>query len=281
MWGVRAAAALRLAQQRSTSAFQQPSFLGLFSTDLHGEPTTEAAPQVAPEVVVAATQVPVSEAAADGDSGANLGFPEPADLQAPAAATPRAPPGPKKIYARLSNAPKYAFKSDILWFFEGCNLTPDQLVTIYDEKYRQRFLQVEFDSMESFRLAQRVLVRKGRLGGRYMKLDVDMRLDVDDIHTSVKGFRGQSLLMMQLPTDATSEDVERFFQGYNLAGYSTKFLRVPKETFPKKPSKMSVPPVVERRALVKFATPLESLRALREKQGQFCLDRAIELRFIQ
>jgi hypothetical protein len=34
------------------------------------------------------------------------------------------------------------------------------------------------------------------------------------------------LLMMQLPTDATSEDVERFFQGYNLAGYSTKFLRV-------------------------------------------------------
>jgi hypothetical protein len=114
-----------------------------------------------------------------------------------------------------------------------------------------------------------------------MKLDVDMRLDVDDIHTSVKGFRGQSLLMMQLPTDATSEDVERFFQGYNLAGYSTKFLRVPKETFPRKPSKMSVPPVVERRALVKFATPLESLRALREKQGQFCLDRAIELRFIQ
>jgi len=46
----------------------------------------------------------------------------------------------EKIYARLSNAPKYAFKSDILWFFEGCNLTPDQLVTIYDEKYRQRFL---------------------------------------------------------------------------------------------------------------------------------------------
>jgi hypothetical protein len=98
---------------------------------------------------------------------------------------------------------------------------------------------------------------------------------VDGVHLMMQ------LLMMQLPTDATSEDVERFFQGYNLAGYSTKFLRVPKETFPKKPSKMSVPPVVERRALVKFATPLESLRALREKQGQFCLDRAIELRFIQ
>jgi hypothetical protein len=98
MWGVRAAAALRLAQQRSTSAFQQPSFLSLFSTDLHGEPTTEAAPQVVPEVVVAATQVPVPEAAADGDSGANLGFPEPADLQAPAAATPRAPLGPSSTF---------------------------------------------------------------------------------------------------------------------------------------------------------------------------------------
>jgi hypothetical protein len=103
MWGVRAAAALRLAQQRSTSAFQQPSFLSLFSTDLHGEPTTEAAPQaapqVAPEVAVAATQVPVPEAAADGDSGANLGFPEPADLQAPAAATPRVPLGPSSTFS--------------------------------------------------------------------------------------------------------------------------------------------------------------------------------------
>jgi len=176
--------------------------------------------------------------------------------------------------------PKYAFKSDILAYFQGCDLQPHQLVTIFDEKYRQRFVQIEFDTMEDFRQAQRLIVRRGRLGGRYLKLDLDVKSDGDALHETVKDFRGQSLLMMQLPTDATAEDIERFFQGYNLAPYSTRFLRVQKDMNLKKPSS-NTPPVVERRALVKFVSPLEALRALRMKQGEFCLDRAIELRFVQ
>lgn len=88
-----------------------------------------------------------------------------------------------------------------------------------------------------------------------MTLIQDVKSDGDALHETVKDFRGQSvsliltfivhvkymsgplrinqivfflhqLLMMQLPTDATAEDIERFFQGYNLAPYSTRFLRV-------------------------------------------------------
>jgi hypothetical protein len=51
-----------------------------------------------------------------------------------------------KSYARLSNTPKYAFKLDILAYFKGCNLQPQQLVTIDDENYRQRFMCV-FESV--------------------------------------------------------------------------------------------------------------------------------------
>lgn len=191
-----------------------------------------------------------------------------------------------KIFARLSNCPKYAFKSDVLAYFEGCNLQPHQLVTIYDEKYRQRFIQLEFDSMESFRQAQRTIVRKGRLGGRYLKLDLEARrYDNDDIHNVVKDFRGQSLLMMQVPTEATVEDVERFFQGYNLSSFSTRFLRVQKDIPAYAGRKVNLnpnsPANIERRALVKFSSPLEAFRALRAKHGQFCLNKSIDLRFVQ
>lgn len=192
-----------------------------------------------------------------------------------------------KIYGRLSNCPKYAFKSDILAYFEGCNLQPHQVVTIYDEKYRQRFIQLEFDNLEGFRQAQRAIVRQGRLGGRYLKLDMESkRADEDDIHNIVKAFRGQSLLLMQVPNEATVEDVERFFQGYNLAAYSTKFLRVQKD-FPtaysarKVLSNSNPSSNFEMRALVKFSSPLEASRALRAKHGQFCLNKSIDLRFVQ
>lgn len=34
------------------------------------------------------------------------------------------------------------------------------------------YRQIEFDTMEAFRQAQRLIVRRGRLGGRYLKLDL-------------------------------------------------------------------------------------------------------------
>lgn len=211
------------------------------------------------------------------------------DVPAPEAAEVPASAGnmiSKKVYARLSNCPKYAFKSDILAYFEGCNLLPHQVVTIYDEKYRQRFIQLEFDQMEGFRQAQRTIVRRGRLGGRYLKLDLESRrYDEDDIHKVVEPFRGQSLLMMQVPNEANHEDVERFFQGYNVVSNATKTLRVQKElpgyagkrvnANPKSPASS------ERRALVKFSSPLEASRALRAKHGQFCLNKSIDLRYVQ
>lgn len=201
---------------------------------------------------------------------------------------PANPTTSEKVYGRLSNCPKYAFKTDILAYFEACNLQPHQVVTIYDEKYRQRFIQLEFDNMDQFRLAQRTIVRQGRLGGRYMKLDKESkRHDDDDIHNVVKAFRGQSLLMMQVPNEATGEDLERFFQGYNLAAYATRILRVPKDFPPtfnsRKAAANPKDPAAnfEKRALVKFASPLEAARALRAKHGQFCLNKAVDLRFVQ
>ncbi|KAG0577678.1 hypothetical protein M758_5G165700 [Ceratodon purpureus] len=227
-------------------------------------------------------------ASAQSEVGAGVvgDVPAPGVAGLPGFAAPVAKMSSSKVYARLSNCPKYAFKSDILAYFEGCNFEPHQVVTIYDEKYRQRFIQLEFDNMEGFRQAQRTIVRQGRLGGRYLKLDLESRrYDEDDIHKIVKPFRGQSLLMMQVPNEANHEDVQRFFEGYNLLSNAVKILTVRKDlpayvgrkinTSPNSPANF------ERRALVKFSSPLEAARALRAKHGQFCLNKGIDLRFVQ
>lgn len=50
--------------------------------------------------------------------------------------------------------------------------------------------QIEFDNMEAFRVAQRTLVRRGRLGGRFMKLEAVRSVKVWDVCCSWLGILG-------------------------------------------------------------------------------------------
>ncbi|OAE27418.1 hypothetical protein AXG93_3911s1000 [Marchantia polymorpha subsp. ruderalis] len=188
--------------------------------------------------------------------------------------------GLEKISARVANAPKFMFKSDLLWFLKGCNLRPEDMTIMYDLRYRPKYVQVDFTSVESFRLAQRTLAMKGRLGGRYLKLTREDPM-MDDINLGLKQFRGRSLLMQKIPGALVTEDVERFFSGFVLDGnFPVKFLRTLTaggKRSPVGPSKNEY----ELRALVRFRNESEALRALREKQGSFCMEKAVDLRFME
>ncbi|BFI25789.1 hypothetical protein MPTK2_1g24350 [Marchantia polymorpha subsp. ruderalis] len=246
---------------------------------------------------------------ADSDSGI-LSHPEPSADQGPPQPTPFSPPNPaarlilrrsgdpidigpdasaasyssangsQKISARVANAPKFMFKSDLLWFLKGCNLRPEDMTIMYDLRYRPKYVQVDFTSVESFRLAQRTLAMKGRLGGRYLKLTREDPM-MDDINLGLKQFRGRSLLMQKIPGALVTEDVERFFSGFVLDGnFPVKFLRTLTaggKRSPVGPSKNEY----ELRALVRFRNESEALRALREKQGSFCMEKAVDLRFME
>ncbi|KAL2651545.1 hypothetical protein R1flu_019673 [Riccia fluitans] len=99
--------------------------------------------------------------------------------------------GTQKVAARITNASKNILKSDI------------------------RYIQLSFNSMETFRLAQRTVSMKGRFGGRYLKLTQE-EAQMDETNALINQFRGRSLLMNNVPTTVGSEDVERFFSGYSL-----------------------------------------------------------------
>lgn len=45
-----------------------------------------------------------------------------------------------KVLARLTNYPKFALRSDIISYFEGCNLKAEDVEFVYDDNYRPRFM---------------------------------------------------------------------------------------------------------------------------------------------
>ena len=47
------------------------------------------------------------------------------------------------------------------------------------------YRQIEFDTMEAFRQAQRLIVRRGRLGGRYLKLDLVRCTNLQAFHSTL------------------------------------------------------------------------------------------------
>ncbi|KAL3700273.1 hypothetical protein R1sor_018295 [Riccia sorocarpa] len=209
------------------------------------------------------------------------GDPESTGAGEPAALHVSPSDGSQKVAAKITNAPKYILKSDVLWFFRGCNLKPEDVVFMYDAKYRSKYIQISFSSVESCRLAQRTLAMKGRFGGRYLKLSQE-EPKMDEANTLINHFRGRSLLMNNVPPTVGAEDVERFFSGYSLDNQPIKYLpQIPPPPVTRKTSATQAKQETENRVLIRFKTHLEALRALREKQGGFCSVKAMELRYVE
>eukprot|EP00246_Nothoceros_aenigmaticus_P011045 TRINITY_DN2836_c0_g1_i4.p1 TRINITY_DN2836_c0_g1~~TRINITY_DN2836_c0_g1_i4.p1 ORF type:complete len:107 (+),score=11.29 TRINITY_DN2836_c0_g1_i4:203-523(+) len=106
-----------------------------------------------------------------------------------------------------------------------------------------------------------------------MKLEQDSHIELDETNLAIQSLRGHGLLMENLGNDVAQEDLDRFFQGYDLGTKCVRFLQ------------SSWSPGLQngegRAAIVQFDSYLNANRALREKQGQFCRNRAVKLRSLQ
>ncbi|KAL4858215.1 hypothetical protein ACK3TF_001700 [Chlorella vulgaris] len=95
--------------------------------------------------------------------------------------------------------------------------------------------------------------------------------------------RGRYILAENLSPTSTSEDLIRFFQGFDLHAKSVTFLREEDRGSAgtsRQHSRGSGPSRSEK-AVVRFTSPLEAHRALRERQGGFCGSSQLRLRVLQ
>ncbi|GBG60470.1 hypothetical protein CBR_g5643 [Chara braunii] len=204
--------------------------------------------------------------------------------------TNRTSAGIRPVCAKVYNAPKYCLRSDILRFFEGCNLTPDKMAVAYDSRYRPRNWHLEFDTLEDFQVANALLTRNKFMWPRPIRLEQESKQEMMAALRlyDVTHLRDRTLLMINLPEEVNMEDIERFFEGYSISGQGVKLLRYVHEKVRTPRIKRlqgewrkTMDNVVERRALVCFTSELEALRALRERQGEYVQDMEIELKLIQ
>eukprot|EP00271_Cylindrocystis_brebissonii_P021636 TRINITY_DN7850_c0_g2_i1.p1 TRINITY_DN7850_c0_g2~~TRINITY_DN7850_c0_g2_i1.p1 ORF type:complete len:393 (+),score=65.76 TRINITY_DN7850_c0_g2_i1:346-1524(+) len=198
-----------------------------------------------------------------------------------------------KVVGRVVNAPRYVLKSELVAFFQGSGLREEDVSSVVDERLKMLSWRLVFPSEAEYKRARQCVLQKRRIGCRAVRLDQvplhELRRESDPRHPNhvADGFRGTSLIMTGAPDDASSELIERFFEGYNLAPYALRHIKVYHENV-RTPLRMRLEgewrptiDLVERRTLVKFQTKSDCLRALRELHKEFLGDRPVELRLLQ
>ncbi|XP_031487401.1 uncharacterized protein LOC116255653 isoform X2 [Nymphaea colorata] len=177
------------------------------------------------------------------------------------------------VYGRLNQLGKNTLKTDIIHFFDGCNLTLSDIRFDYNRSYNPlgamlieqvilwtiRVLQ--FPSKGPFDAAVKLLIRKGRLY-RLEKADRSQW----DLLTS---YDGKTVLIQGVPRNASFDDVERVLSGCNFDSSSIQMFVRP-----------GFPDSV-RMALVQFPTRLEAMNAFLTKNRSFCLNNPISMRVLQ
>ncbi|GAB4823540.1 hypothetical protein N2152v2_010586 [Parachlorella kessleri] len=171
----------------------------------------------------------------------------------------------------VSNVSRNLTRQDLVDFFEGLKLTPDEVRVEYSDDHRfivERFWcnfgsRGERDAAvkrhKSYLAARRVFVREAR--------PEEFRRAV--YSPLAMSSRGRYVLISNLEQPATSEDVLKFFHGYNLHAKSVTFIREHKGV------KSSLG-----RAVVRFDSQEEAFRAVRSKHGSFCLNNAVQLKLL-
>eukprot|EP00262_Sarcandra_glabra_P005290 TRINITY_DN1670_c1_g3_i1.p1 TRINITY_DN1670_c1_g3~~TRINITY_DN1670_c1_g3_i1.p1 ORF type:complete len:248 (-),score=16.15 TRINITY_DN1670_c1_g3_i1:265-1008(-) len=171
------------------------------------------------------------------------------------------PPTRCLIYGRLMGLGRHLLKTDVIQFFDGCELTKQDIKVDYNRIYSPVAMVLQFSSPTAFDLAQRQLNRKGRL---YKLVKVD-RGQWDPITS----YDGKVALLQGIPRNALPEDVERFLCGCNFDASSLQiFVR-----------QGLLDPM--RMALVHFPTQIEAMNAVRMRNRSFCLNNPIMMRVLQ
>jgi hypothetical protein len=174
---------------------------------------------------------------------------------------PRSKPHGGLVYAKLTGTGRSTLKMDIVHFFEGCNLKPEDMKFAYNRNYAPLGMILQFSSRAAYGIAQRLTAIKGRY---YRMMEVD-RSQWSNLESP---FDGKVLLLHGVPQNALLEDVERFFSGCNFDSSSVRFF---------------IRPVLDepvRFALVSFRSQREAMHALREKNRNVCLNSPITLRLL-
>ncbi|KAH7297387.1 hypothetical protein KP509_26G067300 [Ceratopteris richardii] len=173
--------------------------------------------------------------------------------------------------------PRYVLKEDIVRHVEGSNIKPENVKFVYSTAFRPDYVQISVDSPSTQKQAMKYLQERGRLGFRLLRLETSQPMPWTVVDAALKDSpRGRTILMFNVNLSTDFEDVERFFTGYNYDSSYVRFIRVNTESNRARIGRQQVLHVA-----VGFKTKLEALRAMREKMGDFCVNRAISLRLIQ
>lgn len=175
---------------------------------------------------------------------------------------PRSKPSGSLAYGKLTGIARKTLKMDMVHFFEGCNLKPEDIKFAYNRVYAPLGVIIQFSSRAAYNTAQRYISIRGRY---YRLVEVDHR----QWSNLEPPFDGKVLLLHGVPQNAVQEDVERFFSGCNIDSSNIRFLV---RQGLDQPVKL---------ALVNFRSQREAMHALREKNRTICLNSPITLRLLQ
>ncbi|CAL9764020.1 unnamed protein product [Musa acuminata subsp. burmannicoides] len=165
------------------------------------------------------------------------------------------------VFGKLTGTGRNALKTDVIHFFEGCNLSTTDIKVEYNKAYNPLGMLLQFSSRSSFDMAVRQTVRKGRL----YKLE-----KVDRSHWDfTTSYDGKAVLLQGIPRNALQEDIERFLNGCNFD--PSRFQTFVRQGFPD-PIRVS---------LVHFPTRIDAMNAICWKNRSFCLNNPITMRVLQ
>ncbi|CAI5472425.1 unnamed protein product [Closterium sp. Yama58-4] len=282
---------------RALQQLQRPSERADFSTESGsdaGEVTSSAQHSIPGTGAAGAGAADAGAAAGDGAAAASSNAAATDAASSGAAAVTSGADGSSAVLAKLLNVPRMMLKEEVLRSFRYAApaLTPADVFTVLDDRLHTLHWQLEFKSPEDYCKARDLMENFKRQGSRIRLQELSPRDHELAFHkrhhnAELRQWRDVSLIMTGLPDDVKTDDIEQFFEDYMLHPPSVYHVRIERRGVPTpmrlrmKGETRPIVDLVERRAVVRFASQLEALRALREKHREFIGDRMVELSLLQ
>ncbi|KAL4432535.1 hypothetical protein ABPG77_000472 [Micractinium sp. CCAP 211/92] len=173
-------------------------------------------------------------------------------------------------------------RQDIAAFFDGYNLSETEIRPEYSwgNFEVQRFWLNFASSADRERAMSRHMAY---LGTRRLLLRkaTPHEFSVGIYNPLAMSSRGRYVLVSNLAATCTSEDVLRFFHGYDLHAKTISFLKSGPEAAGPGRRGAGASGAAHELAIVRFASPMEARRAVRDRQGGFCGNTQVRLRVLQ
>lgn len=189
-----------------------------------------------------------------------------------------AAPRRQQYPVRVANLARNVLKSDIVEFFAHCNVVEDNVRAEYGLGLNYLASWVAFPTEED---RNRALLLNGYyLGTRRVSLQSRNTMEwmVATVHRLAVHSRGRYVLLLNLPELSTNEDVRRYFHGFSLLGNPVTYLS--DSNMPNLDAQRFKPGERRHRAVVRFTTPEEAQRAIRQRHRGYIGSSQIRLRLL-